>query len=149
MKINMGIQSYTFYHTVNFQPITTSQSRDFNFRTLILQLLCRQTLLKNINWARFWRYKLGLLITWASKNWDISSLPWGECNSIVWALDESQDAFGKFPKTGTWKFLLGKVSKSDFSQKYGHKDVYKWIHHDLKTGILQEFLGHKIVVQFI
>ena len=88
-----------------------SQLGDFNCRTLILQLSCRQTLLKNINWARVWHYKIGLSITWGSENQDIGSLPWGEHNCMVWAHDESQDTFGEFPKNRHLKILIGKCVK--------------------------------------
>ena len=145
----MSIQSCILYHTANFQPMTNFQSRYFNCRTLILQLSCRQSGLKNINWARVCHYKLGLLITWASENWDISSLSWREYNSIVWAHHKSHDVFDEFPKIGTWKFWLGKVSKSDFWQMYGHMKVCRWILHDLRTGILQEFSGYNIMIQSI
>ena len=65
---------------------------------------------------------------------------------MVWALDETQDAFGEFLKTGTWEFLLRKVSKSDFWQMYRHKEVCRWIRHDMGTGILQEFLGYNTMM---
>ena len=68
---------------------------------------------------------------------------------MFWACDESQGTFGEFPKIGTWKFLLGKVSKSDFWQMYRHKEVRKWIRHDLRTDILQEFLRDNTMIQSI
>ena len=110
----MSVQSYMLFHTANFQPMTNLQSRDFNCRTLMLQLTCRQTMLKNINWAQVCHYKLGLFATWGSENWDISSLSWREYNSMVWAHDESQDSFGKFPKIGTWKVLTEQCVKKWF-----------------------------------
>ena len=146
MKIGMSVQSYMLYHTANFQPMKNSQSRYFNCRTLILQLSCRQTVLKNINRAQVRHYKLGLLITWASENYGIGYFSWREYNSIVWAHDESQDVFGKFSKIGTWKFWLEKVSKSNFWQMYRHMKVYRWVLHDLRTDILQGFSGHNKMV---
>ena len=110
----MSVQSYMFYHTTNFQPMTNSQSKYFNCRTLILQLSCRQSVLKNINWARVCHYKLGLFATWGSENWDISSLSWGQYNSMIWAHDESQDTFGEFLKTGTWKVWTEQCVKKWF-----------------------------------
>ena len=106
-------------------------------------------MLKNINWAPVWHYKLGLLITWASKNQDIGSLSRGQYNSMFWAHDESQDAFDEFSKTGTRKFLLGNVSKSNFWQMYEHMKVCRWIRHDLRKGVLQEFLGYNTMIQSI
>jgi len=102
------------YHTEKFQPMTKFQSKYFNCRTLILQLTCRQTVLKNINWARVCHYKLGLFATWGSENWDISSFSWEQYNCMVWAHDESQDTFGEFPKIGTWKVLTEQCVKKWF-----------------------------------